>query len=465
MTVSQDKKSGRKTMILISCLVVIFLILLFHAGRFGLMIRQWNNIFVIGFDLPPEQTLEWVNPSITRSILLPSEVPQQPVFDLQNLDLYDFSEKFAAVDYEYAIDSPAANWQQLTADQRQKVLDIFKEAGLNAYEKSFRKVFVDKALEGFGRMIPWSGLSSRPALRLKNMLESSNHVRKFGKLVYTFANMAMREGDHQSALEMLCSIHLIAFQFESENYFVESLTKFNSDGLRRLAASGILDVVDSLELSPDEIRRWITRLQNIASCTPTLSQCLNRECEHFLLMLASWNSEYPCILTNSLNSVVSRKFLDDLHQTRIKACLLPYHEATSEAARIDASYEDFKQAYYLDRALLLKNFFYSDAIFIRAYAYYEQPIVKLANLVEQDYEARRGLSLSIAALALRAWQIEYGRMPDSLKQVESWLGAALPGDPKTGSPFPYNASATSILINVDVDDKRITCFSEAGEKP
>jgi hypothetical protein len=302
-----------------------------------------------------------------------------------------------------------------------------------------------------------------PVLGLDNVVEVSNFVREFCKLAYTFAHKAMLEGDQESALAMMCGIPLVALQLESENSIWESMARITADRIRQMAGLGVLEIVDGLELPSDRLIEHALRLQLLASQTRPLQLVLELEHKNLTAILSNWQKEHPCLLTKSLNSADSRRYLDDVHRERLRIIGLPFSEAASAAHEFSvrlAEQNDFFD-FYLN---LLKNFAYPDVVFIRTYYLYEHPPLSFMDLIEQSYLAEMYLNMAVAALHVRAWQLQHGSLPESLAQVESWSGYKLPKNPITGGPFACNASATTIST-FEAYGKLTNCFLAPSQYP
>ncbi len=454
---AQDKKKYRKAVWFWGSLAVILLAVILHAGRLWLMTRQWLEIYSIGHTLTAEQRHEWGIPSFARSMQLSHEVAtQSEKLDLKDFDFFTVDEELDELNTDYRICISVANWLQTSPDDREKVLQHLAGTKLIHYEKSFYENFVRQSLEWQpGELTQPISLHKR-VLGVDNAIEVSNYVHQFCKLAYTLAHKAMLEGDHESALAIMCGIPLVAWQFESENSVWESMIRLSADSIRQMAARGVLEIVDGLEMQPDRIIKHALRLQLLASQTRSLHEVLDQEHKNLMLILSNWQTEYPCLLTKSLNSPGSRRYIDELHREKLRIIALPFSETASAAQEFSRRLkeQDNFSNFYLH---LLKNFAYPDAVFIRGYYLYEHPPFELAALIEESYLAEMYLSMAVTALYVRAWQLEHGSLPESHAQVEAWSGHKLPDNPITGQAFVCTASATTIST-FDSDGKLVDCF-------
>lgn len=331
------------------------------------------------------------------------------------------------------------------------------------YEPSFRMNFAKQAAEWHPGMVKQlDGIHGR-VLGVDNVIDTSSFVRQLCKLAYTLAHKSMQEGDHESALAIMCGIPVVVLQFESENSLWESLARLTADSVRQMAGRGVLEVVDGVEMHPVEIIKHASRLQLLTSQTRSLREVIDQEKKNLMTILSNWQTEYPSLLTKSLNSPASRRYLDELHREKQLIIALPFSETASAAQKFSRRLKE--QDDFSDFSLhLLKNFAYPDAVFIKGFYVYEHPPFELAALIEESCRAEMYLNMAVTALYVRAWQLEYGSLPESLAQVEAWSGHKLPENPITGRPFVCNASATTISA-FDSDGKLSDCYFAPSQYP
>jgi hypothetical protein len=446
-----ERHYTRKSLFFYAFLTVMILLVMLHVGHIWLMIRQWNHFFIIDPGLPAEFHHLWKNPAIIGSMTFQVEQNGKVTeLDLATFDFRNFNEKFDVIDYRYTISSIQTDLRLLPKEQQDTVYKILADAGLTDFEKAFRQRFVEESLAIIeSGQVPIETIQPQ-VLRTSNTTEVCYLARNFSKLAYTLAHKAMREGDHESALGIMCGIYVVASQLEKGNPVAESFTRSVADSIRIIAGYGILEIVDDLEMPPQKIRDWVKKLQCLASDTPSLADCLTREGVNNEIIQENWRSLYPCRLTESLASPGSRRFINKLRAEKVDIVRMPIIKSLPEAGLFDARWQEYRDYYWLNMNLLLPHLFYPDAYFIRGYVYYEQSLIKLTDLIQLDLKAKQLLNLAILSLLLRSWQIEHGSSPASLSELERLNGAPLPVEPATSMPFPYNASAAKI-IEFDVE--------------
>jgi len=441
-----ERHYTRKSLFFYAFLTVMILLVMLHVGHIWLMIRQWNHFFIIDPGLPAEFHHPWKNPAIIGSMTFQVEQNGKIAeLDLAAFDFRNFDEKFDVIGYQYSIGSNETNWSLLTKEQQDTVFKILDDRGLTAFEKAFRQRFVEEtlAIVASGQM-PIEIIHPQ-VLKTINTAEVIYLARIFSKLAYTLAHKAMREGDHESALGIMCGIYVVALQLENGNPIAESFTRSVADSIRIIAGHGILEIVDDLEMPPQQISDWVKKLQRLASDTPSLADCLTREGVNNEIIQENWRRLYPCLLTESLASPGSRRFINKLRAEKVDIVRMPFIKSLPEVRLLDARLEEYRDYYWLRTSKLLHHLLYPDAYFIRGYVYYEQSLIKLTDVIQLDSKAKQLLNLAMLSLLLRSWQIEHGASPSTLSELERLNGAPLPVEPATSMPFPYNASAAKII--------------------
>ena|GEM_PF-6360651 len=283
-------------------------------------------------------------------------------------------------------------------------------------------------------------------------LQDFRTIRETARYWYLMSRWFFSQGQHEVALAIGTSILLLAHEVETCDISGASLiSRMIAIAVRNIGTAAIIETADSLNLPAARLKSWTTVLMSLHDNMPGMERAWT--CEKKLIPSAFHERNIPN--RNRLAEAMcdprrQKKYIDAFYDPLIEACKMPYREAMEASSNMQKEAEKLQRI--LDPGLhYLGYFFMPEDFFMQFMLSMAVPSFKKA--FDHDFNSRQIFRASIIALALRAYQIEYKSLPDSLETLEKWLGKSLPTDIYTDKPMLYHNSGDKILYSDGPDGK------------
>ncbi|KAF1082861.1 MAG: hypothetical protein GQF41_0628 [Candidatus Rifleibacterium amylolyticum] len=277
-------------------------------------------------------------------------------------------------------------------------------------------------------------------------------IRETARYWYLMSRWFFSQGQHEIALAIDTAILLLAHEVETCDAAGASLiSRMIAIAVRNIGTAAIMEMSDKLNLPAARLKSWTAVLMRLHDNMPGMERAWM--CEKKLIPSVFHASNIPN--RNRLAEAMcdpnrQKKYIDTFYNPLIEACKKPYPEAMEVARTHQKKAEELQRI--LDPGLHYLVYFFMPEDFFMQFMM-SMAIPSFRKAFDQDFNSRQVFRAAIIVLALRAYQIEHKSLPDSLEELEKWLGKSLPADVYTDKPMLYNNSGEKILYSAGPDGK------------
>lgn len=407
---------------------VISLIMGFQAVRIGMMFIGFRDMKKEMNNSEPVKKLP--HPEIMRGLTLPEEV--------KNMDgslipsLYGSHQKPLLNRDEYA-----RQLNGITENSRAKL-----ESELLQRVNSMIKRLAEAA-------------ETPEVIDFKAPMHHLSEVRKTARYWYYAGRLSAAENKFTAALSCFTGTLILAHQMETDSAETGAslINRMVASAIRRIAATGLLETIPDLTLAAADLKRWLSMLMLIEAKIPDFVRVIR--CEKLTIPSAFHAKNSPPntgMAAAMRDGDLHKSYLDPAIDPIIEACNKPYSELMRVAS--EKGYELEEMQANLFSFSSLKYYFYPQGFMMKLLMTMALPNFKSA--IQQDILTRQILRGAIIALAIKTYQREFGRMPESLEEMEKWLRIKFPLEIYSNKSFNFQSSGRKVLFSAGEDGKPST---------
>lgn len=275
-------------------------------------------------------------------------------------------------------------------------------------------------------------------------------IKETARYWYLMSRRLFYNGEHETALALSVANLLLAHLLGTEYISGSSLNcHMEAIAVRNFGSTSIAEMTGKVRLPVDRLKFWINLMLQLEYEMVSISRTLRFE-QHFIpSVFHHFNMRNDNILARAINNPgIYKKYIDALFNPITAASSKPYREAMTVATRtmseIALMRKRIEPGFHF-----LAYYFTPESLFIQYMISISVPDLKGA--LERDFKCRQLLRGTIVALALRAFQTEHGKLPETVEELEKWLGKTLPTDIYSDKPLLYSRNNQKTLYSVGTD--------------
>jgi len=222
--------------------------------------------------------------------------------------------------------------------------------------------------------------------------------------------------------------------------------------LRNYGNIAIVEMAGDLNMPAARLKSWVGMMLKLEKAMVSMGRAITAEKMLIPSAFHPKNMKKGNYLAQAMNNPeLQKKYLDPFFNPLIEACDKPYSEAKATFSQKKLEIQKIGDKVMTPGLHHIAHFFAPEDLFMQLMMSIATPNMKSA--LEQDFRSRQILRGAIAALALRAYQIEHKNMPESLQALETWLGTSLPTDIFSEKPLVYSKNGKKLLSSVGPDEQ------------
>ena len=245
--------------------------------------------------------------------------------------------------------------------------------------------------------------------------------------------------DDATALNLnLASLVLLKHIENSGEDSVYLITGAMSTTFANMVSNALLEITSELVLPADLLKTRLKELYQLYGKRSPITYFMLGE-KRFL----------PAVSPVIFNENMTEKYVETYYRELIKAYETSYSEAiktAKEKGKLIGPQEMNLETIVLSlvKAVFRPKNFCAEFLASMCNANYERTF-------EYDFKSRQLANGALVALTLRCYELEKGRLPDSLQELENWFGLPMPNDVYTNAPMQYNPKSNKVLFSVGSD--------------